>query len=103
MHRLRRAMIAISAIALLPLAFVLLTIVLSTLLGCDVDESGTGSCVAFGRDWGELLSVLFSTGWLSLLTIPLLMGVYLVWGVIEGLVWWRGRRQLRRRNRETGA
>lgn len=96
MRTLRRLMVVVSALAMLPFLMILLTVMLAALFGCDVNEGGPQTCVAFGADWGGVLSGLLAGGWLGLLTIPFLMGIFLIWLVIEGYVFRRKRRKASR-------
>ncbi len=99
MSNFRRAMIAVAALCMLPLAAVLVSAVLAALLGCELNESGTNTCYVLGLDAGGFLSGLFTLGWMALLTLPLLMGVLVLWGGIEGLGLWRRRRSARKAER----
>ncbi len=103
MRRLRKSMIIVSVLALLPFLMMVATLGLATVLGCDVNESGPQTCMVFGSDWGGLLSGMLTAGWMGLVTIPLLMCVFAVWLAIEGLAWWRRRRRRRRLLREASA
>lgn len=57
--------------------------------GCDLDEGSIHPCIANGRDIGPDLYTLFVLGWLSLATIPIGLGLlvlYLVGVVVFFLV-----------------
>ena len=103
MRRLRKLMIFVSALALVPFLMMVLTLGLATLFGCDVNESGPQTCMVFGSDWGELLSGMLTAGWMGLVTIPLLMCIFVIWLAVEALAWWRRRRRQRRAMREAAA
>lgn len=56
--------------------------------GCDLHEGFTQPCVVNGEDWGETLYTAFVSGWLVLLTLPVLfvaMAV-LLWLVVVDLI-----------------
>ena len=58
--------------AALPILSVLLASVLSSVFGCPVDEGSVHACSVLGLfDIGDLLYVLFVSGWYALVTIPL--------------------------------
>jgi hypothetical protein len=103
MRGLRRLMALVSGVAMLPFLAILATVALAALFGCDVNEGGPQACMVLGTDWGGFLSGLLAFGWLGLLTIPFLMGIFLVWLSIEAFVWWRKRRKARRQNANEAA
>jgi hypothetical protein len=103
MHTIRRIMTFTAAVALLPLLAVLLSAVVAGVLGCEVNEGGPMPCVVAGIDIGSLLSSMMVTGWFALFTIPLLMGLVAIWGLLELYVWQRQRRKARRMARATNA
>ncbi len=96
MRGLRRLMAIVSGVAMLPFLAILATVGLAALFGCDVNEGGPQACMALGTDWGGFLSSLLTFGWLGLVTIPFLMGIFVIWLSIEAFVWWRKRRKARR-------
>ena len=64
MTNLRRAMIAVAALCMLPMAAVLVSAVLAALLSCELNEGGTTACIVLGADFGGFLSGLsHSAGW----------------------------------------
>lgn len=99
MTNLRRAMIAVAALCMLPMAAVLVSAVLAALLNCELNEGGATACIVLGVDFGGFLSGLFTLGWMALLTLPLLMGVLVLWGAIEAISVWRRRRMARKAER----
>lgn len=104
MRAFRRLIGIASALALLPFLIILLTVALAGIFGCDVNESGPQTCMAFGSDWGGVLSGMLSAGWLGLLTIPFLMGIFIIWLAVEAAASWRKRRKARRTTlKETSA
>jgi hypothetical protein len=95
--RLGRRIIAILAgLALLPLLFVFLAAALAALLRCEVSDIGPVQCTVFGTDIGGGLHAALTAGWLSLITIPLLMLIVSAWALLEIFIWRRKRRKARR-------
>mgnify|MGYP003525239523 FL=1 len=103
MGGLRRMMAIVSGLAMLPFLAILLTIALASLFGCEVNEGGPQACMVFGADWGGFLSGLLTFGWLGLVTIPFLMGIFIIWLSIEAFAWWRNRRKARRETADEAA
>lgn len=92
----RRAIIAIAALCMLPMAAVILSAVLAALLGCELKDSGIKACTVLGVEFSGLLSTLFTAGWMALLTLPLLMGILVFWGLAEAMGRWRRLRKERK-------
>lgn len=103
MRTIRRSMVVLAIIALLPLFAVLVTATVAGVLGCEVNEGGPTPCIVMGTDIGELLSGLMITGWFSLMTIPVLMALAGAWGLLEAYSWFRRRRKTRRLMRQSNA
>lgn len=103
MQTIRRIMTIAAAVALLPLLAVLLSAVVAGVLGCEVNEGGPIPCMVAGLDIGGLLSSMMVAGWFGLFTIPLLMALVAIWGLLELYVWQRQRRKSRRIARTTDA
>jgi hypothetical protein len=99
----RRILAVLTALALLPLAGILLTALLAGTFGCEVSEAGPSPCVILGVDAGDGLSAMLTMGWFGLLTIPFLMLLVGLWSLVEAYVWGRQRRKSRRVARETNA
>jgi hypothetical protein len=97
MRRTRNAF-AITALtlAMLPMALILLTALLAALTGCEVNEAAPQSCSVFGSDIGGTLMGLLSTGWLGLITIPIVMILACLWLFLESASSVRRRRRKRR-------
>lgn len=95
----RRAIIVVAVLCMLPMAAVILSAVLATLFGCELKDSGVEACAVLGVDFSGLLSALFTTGWMALLTLPLLIGVLASWGLAEAMGRWRRRRKERQASR----
>ena len=103
MHLSRRVLGFLAALALLPLLGIFLTAILAGALGCEVNEGGPTPCQVMNTDIGGLLSGMLTTGWLALITIPLLMVLLGLWSLIEAYAWGRQKRKARRANRESNA
>lgn len=99
MTGLRRAILAVSIFCLLPLAAVAVSAVFAAVFGCELSEAGTSACVVLGLDVSGFLQTLFVTGWMGLVTLPILMGVLALWLLVEGIASWRRRRRMRRADR----
>lgn len=91
----RRIIAAIAALALFPLFVTMLTAMLAVALRCEVSDIGPTQCLIFGSDIGGVLSAAMNFGWVSLVTIPLLMAVVTLWTLVEAFVWHRRRRRSR--------
>ena len=96
MRIVRRLVIVLGVLSLVPMALLLGGALLAGLMGCEVNEAGSTPCIVAGMDFGGLLSGLVATGWLELIILPMFMGLLALWGVIEGLHHWRKRRLARR-------
>lgn len=96
MRNLRRLFITLIALCLLPLAGVLISAGVAAAAGCELNEGVANSCVVLGVDIGGPLTTLFVLGWLSLLTLPLLVGVLAAWALAEATRRWRQKRKERR-------
>lgn len=91
------------ALCLGPIAAVALAALLSGMLGCDVNEGAPLPCEVFGFDLGGVLYGLMTTGWLALITIPLLMAALVVWLAVEGALYLRKQMKTRRAGRAGGS
>lgn len=96
MRKLRRVFLALAALCLLPLAGALLSAIIAGVAGCELSESGPQACEVLGVDIGGFLATLFVSGWLAMVSIPALMELIVLWGLIEGGVIWRKRRRARK-------
>lgn len=83
-------------LAMLPMALILLTAALAAVTGCEVNEAAPQPCQVFGLDIGGTLMGLLSSGWLGLITIPVVMFLVCVWLVLESVSTYRRRRRDRR-------
>ena len=90
--RLFRIVMALVLVACaLPFLSVLLAGAVASLGGCDVDEGSVHPCRIAGHDVGEALYAMFVSGWLGLLTLPVLIGAVVLWIVVEIVHWLRCR------------
>jgi len=74
-------LISIALVVIPVLAFVL-SLVLSKILGCEVNEAGTSGCYILGIDIGDLLYALSMSGWLLMMTGPV-AGL----GIVLSFIW----------------
>ncbi len=96
MYFSRRTFVVLAGLCLLPLVSVLVSAALAALLGCELNEGVTNVCSVAGIDVGGFLSGLFVTGWLALITLPLLMCILALWALVEWGSLWRKRRRDRK-------
>lgn len=96
MYFSRRTFVVLIGLCLIPLAAVMVSAALAALMGCELNEGVTNVCNIAGVDIGGLLSGLFVTGWLALITLPLLMCILALWALVEWGAWWRKRRRDRK-------
>lgn len=92
----RKTFAVLIGLCLLPLAAVMFGAALAALVGCELNEGVTNVCNVAGIDIGGLLSGLFVMGWLALITLPLLMGVLVLWALVEWGSLWRKKRRDRK-------
>jgi len=92
---IRRAVVLAAALCLLPMAVSLFSILLAGILGCELNEAGSETCLVLGLDFGGFLSGLFVMGWMALFTLPLLLAILVIWALYEGGSLWRSRRRTR--------
>lgn len=60
--------------------------------GCRLDEAGAYPCVILGHDLGGLLATMGVLGWAGLMTIPMAIGLLVLWGAVTMLrLTWRRR------------
>lgn len=96
MYFSRRTFVVLAGLCLLPLVSVLVSAAIAGLFGCELNEGVTNVCNIAGFDVGGFLSGLFVTGWLALITLPLLMCILALWAFVEWGSWWRRRRRDRK-------
>ena len=75
-----------------PLISVMVSIGLADMGGCVLNEAGVHPCMMLGLDLGGLLAFMFIMGWFSLVTLPLGIGLFLVWLaviIIHRIAWGR--------------
>ncbi|MFC3032176.1 hypothetical protein ACFOEE_06570 [Pseudoalteromonas fenneropenaei] len=71
-QRFKQLAILSGLVAFLPLLGVLTAELVVALLNCRVSETGSSNCILGSLDVGMTLAVLYTGGWLSLVTIPVL-------------------------------
>jgi hypothetical protein len=96
MRHLRRFFVALSVLCLLPLASVLVSATIAALAGCELNEASTSVCSIAGVDIGGVLSAMFVLGWTALVSLPVLLGVLILWGLVEAWTRWSARRKARK-------
>lgn len=97
MKRTRQTLaITALALAMLPMALILLAAALAAVTGCEINEAAPQPCTVLGGDFGATLTGLVSVGWLGLLSIPFVMLLVCVWLLAESGSAMRRRRRARR-------
>ncbi len=69
--RRMRLSLTVFVISILPFICVLLSDIISSSIGCSVNEASAENCYLWGMDISDVLYSLFVSGWLGLITIPL--------------------------------
>lgn len=73
--------------------FIMLTIAgISEIFGCTISEGG-GTCLILGEDFRPSLSALSVSGWFMLITLPIAACVFVLWLLVEIVVWMRAARR----------
>ncbi len=83
---------AIVLFALLPIISVMASSGIAALGDCQLNEARTHPCVIVGVDVGGLLTFMFITGWLALMTVPIGAVALLVWLAVAIVLVLRARR-----------
>lgn len=95
--RLGRHLAVLAVIALVsvfPLLMMFAAAWIASLAGCHLDEGSAHMCVILGSDRGEMLYTMFVSGWMTILTLPLGAGFFLLWLLVTvGRILW-GRRRI---------
>jgi hypothetical protein len=90
----RVALVGLTVLTVLmavPLLNVVIAGTIATQMGCRLDEAGTYPCIVLGIDIGPLLAVMSVSGWLMLVTLPVLAFLLPVWCIIGIRALWRCR------------
>ena len=66
----------------------LISVILSTSIAESASSANT--CMILGVDVGRTLYAMFVAGWLSFVTLPVGLGLFVLWLVV-GLIMWRRR------------
>ncbi|WP_374951848.1 hypothetical protein [Mucilaginibacter sp.] len=76
---------------LIPLIFACLAGYIADINGCILNEAGVNPCQVGGVDIGDLLSMMFVSGWFMLITVPgaLLVFVVLTYYTVHDIVFYR--------------
>ena len=72
-------------LAALPLISVAVAGEIATANGCDLDEGSVHPCVVNGQDIGETLYTLGMMGWFMLVSIPVGIGLAVLYVVLVGV------------------
>ncbi len=78
-RRMLETLTAIVILMLAPLIPSLIALAIALPLGCNLNEAGTSSCVIFGTDFGEALTVLALMGFVLVFTVPLGLIFLVIW------------------------
>ncbi|RZG16414.1 hypothetical protein EXT47_06535 [Pseudoalteromonas sp. CO342X] len=68
--RLKLLAVSLGFLAIAPLFGLLIAELSVAVLDCRVSESGHSDCVIGGIDIGMLLAILYTGGWVSMISIP---------------------------------
>lgn len=96
MRWVRRVVLGLAVLSLVPMALMVAGATLAGLVGCEVYDNDVVPCRIGGVDIGGLLAGLSDAGWLEFVILPALMAVLALWGALEGLAYLRRRRKARR-------
>ena len=75
-----------------PVLSVMAAIGLANMGGCVINEASVHTCMVLGMDLGGLLAFMFIFGWFALVTLPLGLGLVVVWLaviIIHRIAWGR--------------
>ncbi|GEK08652.1 hypothetical protein [Pseudoalteromonas peptidolytica] len=67
----RRILFYCAIVALLPLLGLILAELFTSILKCNVSQKETANCTVAGVDIGMILAVLYTGGWVGLVTTPI--------------------------------
>ncbi len=74
-------------VCLLPYFCILAAEIWGRIVGCEVGIDTVHPCIVNGADIGQNLTVLGSMGWFAFVTTPLILGIVLVWVLVELISW----------------
>jgi hypothetical protein len=60
--------------------------------GCDLSLAATQPCMAHGTDIGSNLLTMGMMGWFLMTTLPVMLGVVILWIAVEIVRWFSMRR-----------
>lgn len=78
-------------VCLLPYFCMLAAEIIGAFVGCKVGVDTVYPCIVDGKDIGHRLTVLGAMGYFAFVTTPLILGIVLVWVLVE-LIRLAGRR-----------
>jgi hypothetical protein len=82
--RVFRILMSIVVLACLtPLFSMVAAEVTARIFGCDLSLAATHPCMAFGTDIGSNLLTMGMMGWFLMTTLPVMLGVVILWIVVE--------------------
>lgn len=79
----RLVMAGLCLLCVAPILSVIASSAIADAYGCRLNEAGPNPCLVGGTDIGETLSFMFVSGWFALLTLPMLLGLAVLWLVVE--------------------
>jgi hypothetical protein len=91
--RVFRILMSIVVLACLtPLFSMVAAEVTARIFGCDLSLAATHPCMAFGTDIGSNLLTMGMMGWFLMTTLPVMLGVVILWIAVEIVRWFSMRR-----------
>ena len=72
-----------------PLISVILSTSIAESAGCNIHEGNANTCLILGVDVGRTLYAMFLAGWLSFVTLPVGLGLLVLWLVVALIMWRR--------------
>jgi hypothetical protein len=93
MMRAFRILMSILVLACLaPLFSMLAAQAAAFIYGCDLSLAATQPCMAHGTDIGQTLLTMGMMGWFLMTTLPVMLGVVILWIIVEIVRWFSLRR-----------
>ena len=93
MMRAFRILMSILVLACLaPLFSMLAAQAAAFIYGCDLSLAATQPCMAHSTDIGQTLLTMGMMGWFLMTTLPVMLGVVILWIIVEIVRWFSLRR-----------
>jgi hypothetical protein len=83
------ALVAIIFVTLLPLLSLFAASFIANVNGCALDEGNPHPCLVLGSDVGQTLYNMAVGGWLTIFTLPIGAGLFLLWLLVLVVQSWR--------------